>query len=827
MQPQEQLEKELIMFKNYLKIGFRNLWKYKSGTAINLIGLSSGMAAFILIALFVMDELSYDQHHKHIDDLYRVTVKNYTSEGAISRHWAFGSAGHAKRLKEDYPQITHAIRFFPWAFPDLSYKDKNLRGEPVIFTDEEVFDVFTFPFLLGSPQNALTDLYSIVLTENSAIKLFGNDWQEKELLGTPISLARDGKEATFKVTGVIANMPEQQHFHFEYLAPIRFIEQLLGQETADNVGGNYNWLTYIRVKSGTDITQLEKAVNTEFWNKYIGSFPSGAKASDFYDFFFQPVADIHLHSNLEGEYESNGSIQQVYIFSAVGVLLLLVACINYMNIATSHFSRRMKEVGVRKVIGAYRSALIKQFLTESSIVALASLPVTILLIYWALPYLNDFMGKSLTFNPIGNLGLLGFLLILLLLVSLFAGLYPALFLSRVNLVNALKGEQSVNSSKWNFRSYLVTFQYAVTIALIFALAVIESQLIFIRGNDPGYAREQILTLSIPRNANKETFRNELISHPNIISASYSSRFPTGRLLDSWGSRFFQNDSAIATNFRLPVVSVDRDFLKTYEIGLVAGENFPEGTEIQMRRDTTLRTHYIVNEATAKALNINDPNELLGQKLAYGATEGPIIGVMQDFHFESMHTSIVPMVLIYVDNYLTVSLKISESDMPETLDYIEKTYSEFDPEGTADYQFLDKLFDAQYLQEQRLSTMIKVFAFVAILIGCLGMIGMVGFIIETKLKEIGVRKVLGASTPSIWMLISNRFLILIAIAFFVALPISYWLMDGWLNNFVYRTSISIWVIMVPVLVTILITLLAISYQILRATRVNPVECLKDE
>ncbi len=831
IKPYDSIEKETTMFKNYLKIGLRNLWKYKSSTVINIIGLSTGLAAFVLISLFVKDEYSYDRHFENADEIYRVTVKNYTLDGDISRQWAFASAGHAKRLKEDYSDITHTVRFYPWAFPDILIGDKKFPGEPVIFAGDDVFDVFSFKFIEGDPATAFTDLYSLVLTEETAIKLYGTDWREQNILGSQLKLAGGGQEAPFKITGVMENMPDQQHFHFDYLAPIRFIEMIFGDNASNNVGGNYNWLTYAKIPSNTDIPTLTKTVNDEFWDKYIGSLTRG-EARDFYDFEFQPMLDIHLTSNLEGEYERNGSIQQVYIFSIVGILLLLVACVNYMNIATSHYSRRMKEVGVRKVIGAFKTALIKQFLTESTLITIISLPLCVLLILWALPYLNDFMEKSMVFNPFTQLGLLGSLLALLLGVGLIAGLYPAVFLSKVNLVQALKGEQSMNASKWNFRSWLVAFQYTVTIALIFAIAVIESQMQFIRNSDPGYNRDQVLSVRISNISNRETFKNELLANPNIQKASYSSRIPTGRLADSMGSNYFLGDSAVATGFRLPYLSVDKEFLNTYEIELVAGENFRDGMEVVFQRDTagnflTAPGNYIINETAAKSLGYENPADAIGIVIAYGPSQGRIIGVMKDFHFESMHSPIVPMLIMYRERYRRLSLKLNTNDLKRTLDFIENTYAKFDSENPVNYMFLDDLFAAQYQQEKRLSTMIKVFAVVAILIGCLGLIGMVGFIIETKLKEIGIRKVLGASTQSIWMMVSNRFLVLVGIAFLIALPISYYLMNGWLDEFVYRTSIGIFIIILPVVLAVALTLLAISYQTMKATRVNPVECLKDE
>ena len=827
IQPQDSIEKETIMFKNYFKIGLRNLWKYKSSTLINVIGLSTGIAAFVLISLFVKDELSYDRHHEHAENIYRVTVKNYTQEGDISRQWAFASAGHAERLKEDYSEISHSVRFFLWAFPDLEYNDKRFPSEQVVFAGNDVFDIFSFKFLAGNKETAFDDLFSLVLTEATAIKIFGNDWEEQDIIGSQIMLSRDGNAAPFKVTGVLEDMPEQQHFRFSYLAPIRFLENFFGKESMNNVGGNYNWLTYVRMPEGTDVEKLTSQVNDEFWDKYIGTFRSGAEARDFYDFEFQPLLDIHLNSNLEGEVGQNGSKQVVIIFGIVGILLLLVACVNYMNLATSHYSRRMKEVGVRKVIGAFKSALIKQFLLESMLVVFVSIPLVILLVLWALPYLNNFIGKQLTFNPLLQMDLLVGLLVLLILVGVLAGTYPALFLSRVNLVQALKGEQSVNASKWNFRSFLVTFQYIVTIGLIFAIGVIESQMKFIQNSDPGFEKDEMLSVMMPRgNYLNETLRQELLSHPDVLKASFSSRIPTGRLADSWGSRFFSGDSAIATSFRLPIVTVDKHFLDAYEIDLVAGENFKDGMETELQQDTIVQGYYIVNETAAKAFDKN-PTDIIGMKLGYGPSEGRIVGVMKDFHFESLHSTIVPMLFLVRDNYRRVSLKLSGKNTTEVLNHVEKVHAQFDPETAANYRFVDDLFNEQYEREQAVGGLLKVFASIAIIIGCLGLIGMVGFIIETKIKEIGVRKVLGASTSSIWFIISNRFLILIGIAFILSLPIAYLLMNDWLENFVYRTPISVPLMLLPAIAAVALTLMSISYQTIRATKANPVESLKDE
>ncbi len=811
------------MLLNYARMASRQFRKYKMNTAINLIGLSTGMAACILIFLFVQDELSYDQHHEHAQNIYRVTVKNFTVDGELSRQWAFASAGHAERLKADYPAITHATRFFPWAFPDLQHGDQRFPGEPVIFADDDVFDIFTFPFLLGSPETAFNDVFSLVLTEASAIRIFGNDWEEQNLLEQTVKLYARGEEFNFKITGVMADMPDQQHFHFEYLAPLRLVAQAFGEGTMNNVGGNYNWLTYFRATPGADIAALTES-SSAFWEKYLDPI-RGKSPSEFYQFEFQPLTDIHLYSNLEGEYETNGSIDQVYIFSIVGVLLLLIACVNYMNLSTSHFTRRLKEIGVRKVLGSGKSALVTQFLVESTLITMLSLPIAMILAWSALPFINDFVEKTMTLNVIDNYLLVIALLGLLIIIGLIAGLYPAFFLSRLNMVQSLKGKLSLRPSRLNFRSVLVTVQYAVVLGLIFALTVIESQIEFIRTSDPGYRKEALIDLPLSRNIeNLETFKTELLSSPNIESVAYSSRIPTGRLMDSWGANFFRGETKVDLDFRLPGIMVDEDFLKTYDIQLVAGDDF------QRQMDTFADSigYFVINRAASEALGYDDPNEIIGENLSYGVYKGRIYGVTENFHFESLHSPIVPMVMIKSSSRLRrASILVNTEDLSQALAHIESTWADFDNVNAVEYRFVEDRFEDQYVQEQRLSQMINVFTVIAILIGCLGLIGMVGFLIDTKTKEIGVRKVLGASVANVLGLIGAHFSSLIGVAFVLITPIAYYLMNGWLETFVYHIDMGILVVVVPVIIVMVITALSIGFQTIKAALDNPVKSLRTE
>ncbi len=819
--PIEKLKITIDMFKNYIKIGLRNIWKFKTSAAINLIGLSTGLASFILIALFVMDELSYDQHHIHKDNIYRVTVKNYNNDGELSRHWAFASAGHAPRIKEDFPEVTHATRFFPWAFPDVLIGDARFPQEQVVFTDPDVFDIFTIPFIIGSPENAFKNPKSIVISENAAIKLYGNNWKDLDLLSKTVKLESRGQSLLFNLTGVYENMPDQQHFHFDYLAPFEIFAAIAGDETINNVNGNYNYLTYVRTVDGTEPKSMEARSN-EFFDKYIEPF-RGRNASEFYDFVFQPLTSIHLQSNIQGEIENNGSLQQVFIFSIVGILVLVVACINYMNLATAKYTRRMKEIGVRKVVGANKQSLFTQFITESFLITFLSLIIGLILVYLALPYLNDFVDKSLTFGFFQDIQLIALLTLVMITVGLLAGFYPAIYLSSKNTITSLKGESAQTYKRFNFRSALVTFQYVVAVGLIFALTVVNTQISYIFQSDPGWDKEQMLNIAAFRLGDKaQIFKNELLAHPNIEKATVSSRIPSGTLADSQGAMFFQGDSAQPLAFRLPYIRVDEDFISTFDLKLVAGKDF----ESYMDNDST--GYYIVNEAAALAMGYENPEELVGQKLRYGGVDGQIYGVVKDFHFESVHTPIKPMVLTKTNRSLyRITIKVKPENMQETLQYVETKWGEVDPVNTVSYRFLDESFEQQYKAEERLSTLFKVLTGLVILISCLGMLGMVSFIIERKTKEIGIRKVLGASLQNLIWLISQNFLFPIILAAIIALPLGFWLMNNWLEQFAYQFRYDLLIFLSPILIIATITLLTISYRALKAALINPVDCLRDE
>lgn len=817
------LNSRFDMFKNYLTIGYRNLVKYKASTAINLLGLSTGLAAFLIIALFVKDELSYDRHHEHADNVFRVTVQNFNPDGELNRHWAFASAGHAPRLKADFPQITHATRFYPWVFPDILVGERRFPSEQVVFADPDVFDIFTLPFLAGSSQVAFKEMTSIVISEEAAIRLYGNDWREQDIIGQALKLEEGGQGASLTVTGVFETMPRNQHFHFHYLAPFAIYENVVNDKNeTENVGGNYNYITYVRLSDPSGKAEIE-AGSDAFFDKHIGPIQGNA-ASSLYRFVLQPLKDIHLTSNLAGEIENNGSLTQVITFSIVGILLIIVACINYMNLATSRYTRRMKEIGVRKFIGASKFSLIGQFVTESALVTVLSFPLAVGLASLCLPSVNAFMDKQLSINLIADVQLFLAVLILLVTVALVAGLYPAIYLSRIETVKALKGEAVFRTTRVNFRSALVTFQYMVTIGIIFALAVVNAQMRFIFNSNPGFDKESIVIVSLspevyPR---LESFKSELLSNPDILKAAYASRIPTGSLNDNQGANIYIGDSLASLNFRLPYITVDEDFVSTFSLDVISGQAF----EAHMDADSI--GYYLLNEAAAIRLGFSDPAEVVGMKLNYGGRDGTVVGIVRDFHFESVHVPIGPMILVKSENSLReICLKVAPTNLPSTLQYIESTWDRFDSKNPIAYSFLDESFQQQYESEERLSLMFSVFTVVAVLISCLGMLGMVSFTVERMTKEIGIRKVLGAQGIQIMWLISRGFVWLIGIACLVALPLSGYLMSDWLAEFAYRVRLSPMLFLIPIGLVLGITCFTILYRLMVAVKINPVKYLRSE
>ncbi len=515
----------IAMYKNYFKISFRNMRKHKVYSGINIAGLSVGIACFMLIFLYVQDELSYDRYHEYAKDIYRVVVEDYNEGGKISRTFAYTSPMHGPVLRDEYAQVVTAVRFNPWNFPVIRYEEKQFSEPYFNFVEPTIFDVFTFKFLEGSSKNALTEPYSVILTQTTARKYFGDE----PALGKTIQVLDGGDGRDFKVIGVIEDFPEQSHMSYNFLASWVTYENLANPRALDDYYGNYNYATYVRMEPEANINDLQVQMPAML-DKYIDDI-GGRVPSEKIGIKFQKLTDIHLDQTAGAGGTSNA--YYIYLFSAIGIMVLLIACINYMNLATAKYSNRLKEIGVRKVMGAGKSNISQQFLSESLFYSLVALVLGFSLALLALPKVNGFANKNLTLNPIENSTIILFVFGLIVFIGLLAGSYPAVFMSRFNVVNALKSGRAKVNNRSIFRTTLVVFQFTITIGLIIGVTVVDQQIKFIKNQDPGFDREMVVNFwaSPPINRSMEVFKSELRSNPNILGLSASSRIPTGRCFE--------------------------------------------------------------------------------------------------------------------------------------------------------------------------------------------------------------------------------------------------------------------------------------------------------
>lgn len=819
------------MFKNYIKIALRNLLKYKAYSLINISGLAIGMACCILILLFVQDELSYDKYHENADRIYRVTREWFNSDGSSSLHLGHVAPPIAPLLKNDFPDIIHAVRILKGGTPLISYEDKYFQENRFFFSDPELFDVFTLPFIKGDPKTALVNPNNVVLTEAMAQKYFGKE----DPLGKVINFEIQGMVKTdFKVTGVMKEIPQNSHFHFDFLGSMKALEHAFGDAEFKNWGSN-NYATYLLLSDGYPYKQLE-AQFPAFIDKHYGGVirqrtgqPLVQAPSIRNKLHLWKLTDIHLYSHLDSEIEPNGNITYVYIFSSVALFILLIACANFMNLATARSANRAKEVGMRKVVGADRMKLIMQFLSESVFLAIISLALAVILVELLLTWFSNFVGKELYLDFNVNISLLLGLLGIALFVGVVAGSYPAFFLSRFQPAMVLKGTQKSNSYKSNIRTALVVFQFAISIILIISMGVVYNQLEYFRNKNLGLNKEHVVVLPASSQMIQRYpgFKNRLLQHPNIVAVAGSKRVPSGRLLDSSGARIIDGEKSEPINFRIANVRVDHDFIETYGIKLAAGRNF----SVEFPTDST--EAFILNETAVKKIGWKSPEEAIGKPFGYGGRQGKIIGVVKDFHYESLHEPITPIVLlIYPSSFNQISVRIRPDrpeDMAATLEFLNTLWQEYRPNFPFTYSFLDQRYAQLYQAEHKLGQIFVTFSLLAVFIGCLGLFGLASFTAEQRTKEIGIRKVLGASVSNVVILLTKEFTKLVLFATLVAWPISYYAMNRWLQDFAYRININgqLDTFILSAMLAFFIALVTVSFQAIKAALTNPVNALRYE
>ncbi len=804
------------MIKNYFKIAFRNLMKHKFISGINLFGLTIGITCCLLILAYILHELSYDKYHQNAKNIYRLerTFRN-PDTGIPTLQLGTVAPPVAPLLLNDFKEIKSITRFLSAGTSALRYEEKRFNEEDVYFADENLFKVFDIDVAKGNPAKALNDPFSVMLTEDVARKYFGND--------DPINkVIRMDNQFDFRVTGIYKNFPSNSHIHPKIMVSFNTLKDtaIFGEEGLRTNWGNNSFFTYLHLPDNYDAKKLE-AQFPAFLERH-----SGQDVSKWSSLHLKKLTDIHLNSQTDLEAEENGDIKRVYIFSAIALFILLIACINYMNLSTARSILRAREIGVRKTIGASRSELIRQFLSESILISWIATLMAFGLTALTLPWLSKMSGQSLTPDILLQWRVIVPLLLVPFVVGIISGIYPALFLSSFQPVKVLKGIMKVDGGKVSLRKTLVVVQFSISIILIVSTVIVFEQLRYMQNKSLGFNKDHVITL--PYNSalteRYDAFRTELIANALVKEAGRSSRIPTSRLLDAMGSRINRGDSLAPTNADIKMVRIDAGFAPTYGVKMVAGRNLSREKGLG---DTS---SYILNEAAVKILGLQSNEDAIGKGFQYGGRKGEIVGVASDFHFESLHQRILPMVFfmpVSQNSYGSISMKVAGNNMKAALAHVENTWKKFLPEIPYDYTFMDENFDRLYQAESRQGNIFTVFACIAIIIACLGLFGLSAFAITQRIKEIGIRKVLGASVGNIVSLLSKDFLKLVAVAALIAFPLSWWAMHKWLQDFAYRIDIPWWVFLVAGIVAAIVAFVTISLQAVKAATANPVKNLRTE
>jgi len=792
------------MLWNYLKVTWRNIRRYKGYSSINIVGLAVGLASCILILLWVQDELSYDKFHTSADDLYRVVAEWRKTEPA-THYWPV-CAPLAPALKEEFPEIVKAARFTRLRRGQLvKFGDKNFTEAQICLTDPDFFEMFTFPLVQGDAQTALSNPESFVLTEKMAAKYFGTE----DPIGKTLNI---NNEYDFVVTGVLKNIPHNSHLQFDFLGPFIRIEDF---ERAWAVLDNWTlngFATYVQLDRNASPVEVTDKIAT-YLQKHV------QESKDV--IYLQSLKDIHLYSShIQFGIEGQGDIRYVYIFSIVAFFVLIIASINFMNLSTARSSNRAKEVGLRKVVGAKRAQLIRQFFCESVVMAFCSLILAVVLVELFLPVFINLSGKQLSLDFTSHVNILSAIVLLTLITGFLSGSYPALFLSSLRPVKILKGISKTEGQGYLFRRILVVSQFSLSIFLIICTVVVSHQVGFMRNKKLGFDKEQVAYFPIrdelvPR---YESFKSELLKNTGIKNVAVSSNLPTSGVIlttdkVTWEGK---NPEDVVV---LEVTSAGYDFIETLNMEMVKGRSF--SNEFSSDEEEAI----VINETAEKIIGIEDP---VGKQLVFGESAVTIIGVVKDYHFKSLHSEIEPLVLAIVPSlYRYVFVKLDAGNISNTLANIESAWKSFFPDTPFEFHFLDDAYDRLYRSERRMGTLFNSFTILAVFISCLGLFGLASFMAEKRTKEIGIRKVLGASVNGIVVLLNKQFAKWVLIANIVAWPAAYYAMSRWLQGFAYRINLEIWTFALAAIAALAIAVMTVSYQSIKAALTNPADSLRYE
>lgn len=795
----------LIMFRNYLKVALRNLCKHKAYTFINIAGLAAGLTACILILLWVQDELSFDGFHEKADTIYRITWKENNEE----KYSVVTPAPLADVIKEECPEIVNSTRYAS-SYQDMpfKYKDKSFEFR-ASFADSRFASIFSFPFLYGDPNTALDDPLSLVITEEIAHRLFAREIP----IGKVLTLRFwDNQEYDLKVTGVIQNIPHNSHLQTKSFISMNFWTVLLNRnDWSDNFTN-----TYLLIRENQQIRNMEAKIGDVIQKYKRFSGQTGPQV------YLQPLKSVHLYSDFRWDISGHGDIKYVHIFLLIGLFILLIACVNYMNLSTARSMTRSKEIGLRKVIGANRAKISVQFISESFLYIASAFIISVISVEILLPHFSKWTGKELAINYLNWQFVIGAILIGLF-TGIVAAVYPAFVLSAFEPTETLKQSPNLAPNRNAFRKSLVALQFSLSIIIIIGSIVVSKQLNYMRNANLGYNRDNLIYIKMQggMNAAYETVKLELQQNPYVINTT-ANEFITRDIRQGTDSIVWegkQDDEDV----NMQVFRIDYDFLKTYQIEMAEGRFYSK----EFATDAT--EAYVINEAAVKAMGMTSP---VGRQFSLWKQNGKIIGVIKDFHFKSLHDEIEPMILwpnttrnFRGFSYLTIRLK--SGNLLDTMRSIESLWKKHSPDHPFEYHFFDETLDAHYRSELRMGKIFIWFSFLASFISCLGLLGLVSFIVKQKTKEIGVRKVLGASIPNIVGVLLKDFTGWILPANLIAWPIAYLVMDKWLQNFAYRTEISLWIFASAGGLALLIALLSVGWQAIRAATANPVHSLRNE
>ncbi len=788
------------MFKNYLKIALRNLFKQKIYSIINIFGLSLGLCCCILIMLYIQDELSFDRFHENADQIYRVVVEIRYKEKLD--HFAHTPAPLAPAVLQEFPEILNAVRFSTSRSHELiAYQEKQFWEDGLIMADPSIFDVFTFPLSRGDPKTALDDPSAIVITESTARKYFGS----QDPMGKVLKIG-DDRVQDFKITGILRDIPSHSQLRFDFL--ISFANQRGNIEW-----GQWNYTTYIQLPSDYPPSVLE-----DKFPRLVGRY-AGEEAKTNYKLHLQPLTRIHLHSNLRADLATNRDISHLYIFSGIGLLILMLACINFVNLVTARTVVREKEVGLRKVVGANRFQLLVQFLGEAVLLTLFAFLLSLILTEFLLPIFNGLTGKALTLHLLDDLPFMAVLITLMLVVGVLSGFYPAYAISRFYPISFFrKGFGEKASGHSILRKTLVVVQFFISIAFISSTAIMHRQMTYIKNKNLGYDKEHLVVFPIfyrDVHPQYELLKSEILKNPLIVNATATSYLPSKQNFyqNTWWEGLPEDDDEM-----MHWLSVDQDFIQTLGIEVKAGRDF--SSLFPSARSKT----YMLNEAAVKWIGWDNPVgkqfEILGR--------GTVIGVVNDFHFQSLHHQIMPLALnIYPEALRYLLVRIQARDIPKSLQFLKRKWEELFPSRPFDYSFFDEDFDRIYRSETQLRKTFNTISVLAILIASLGLFGLASFATMRRTKEIGIRKVMGASVSGIFLLLVKEFAKWVLVANIIAIPLAYFAMSLWLQNFAYRTGIGFWIFFLVAAFVYMIALLTVGYQAIKSATATPVEALRYE